>query len=47
MVNITISVNKEDIEYLDKRKINRSKFFRHAIDAYKDGIYEYQVGWQR
>lgn len=38
---ITITVEKKAVKFLKKKGVNRSRFFRQACIAYRDGKFEY------
>ena len=37
----SVNLREEDIDYLKSKEIERSSFLRQAIQAYKDGKFEF------
>lgn len=42
MIVTTVALNEEERLYLKSKGINMSKFLRQAVQAHKDGTFEYQ-----
>jgi len=39
---VAITMEKDQVRYLKKKGINRSKFVRQAVEAHKEGKFDYQ-----